>query len=73
MHNSFCLNRESKVKGLPNQAKRLQEQKEWMRAYKQPKAWKESVINSDDEEELTRQITVSNASGPSTSKTRGTN
>ena len=23
LHNSFCLNRESKVKGLPNQAKRL--------------------------------------------------
>ena len=28
LHNSFCLNRESKVKGLPNQAKRLQEQRE---------------------------------------------
>ena len=27
LHNSFCLNRESKVKGLPNQAKRLQEQR----------------------------------------------
>ena len=23
LHNSFCLNRESKVKGLPNQAKRF--------------------------------------------------
>ena len=23
LHNSFCLNRESKMKGLPNQAKRL--------------------------------------------------
>ena len=32
LHNSFCLNRKSKVKGLPNQAKRLQEQKEGMRA-----------------------------------------
>ena len=30
LHNSFCLNRESKVKSLPNQAKRLQEQREWM-------------------------------------------
>ena len=30
LHNSFCLNRESKVKGLPNQAKRLQEQREWI-------------------------------------------
>ena len=38
LHNSFCLNRESKVKGLPNQAKRLQEQREWMRAYEQLKA-----------------------------------
>ena len=27
------------------------------------------VISSDDEEELSRQITVSSASGPSTSKT----
>ena len=32
LHNSFCLNRESKVKGLPNQTKRLQEQREWMRS-----------------------------------------
>ena len=32
LHNSFCLNRESKVKGLPNQAKRLQEQTEWMQS-----------------------------------------
>ena len=39
LHNSFCRNRESKVKGLPNQAKRLREQKEWMRAYEQLKAW----------------------------------
>ena len=30
LHNFFCLNRESKVKSLPNQAKRLQEQREWM-------------------------------------------
>ena len=73
LHNSFCLNRESKAKGLPNQAKKLQQQKEWMRAYKQLKAWKESVISSDDEEEPARQITVSSASGPSTSKTRSTN
>ena len=46
LHNSFCLNRESKVKGLPNQAKRLQEQKEWMRAYEQLKAWEKIVISS---------------------------
>ena len=35
LHNSFCLNRESKVKSLPNQSKRLQEQREWMRSYEQ--------------------------------------
>ena len=38
LHNSFCLNRESRVKSLPNQAKRLQEQREWMRSYEQLKA-----------------------------------
>ena len=70
LQNSFCLNRGSKVKGLPNQAKR-QSQKEWMRAYKQLKAWEEIVISSDDKEELARQITMSSVSGPSTSKTRG--
>ena len=31
--NSFCLSRESRVKSLPNQAKRLQEKREWMRSY----------------------------------------
>ena len=49
-HNYFCLNREPKVKGLPNQAERLQEQREWMRSYKQLKSWEEIVISSDDEE-----------------------
>ena len=73
LRNSFCLSRESKVKGLPNQAKKLQEQKEWIRAYEQLKAWEEIVISSDDEEELARQITMSSVSGPSTSKTRGRN
>ena len=68
LQNSFCLNKESKVKGLPNQAKRLQEQREWMRSIEQLKAWEEIVISSDDEEALLRQITVSNSSGPSTSK-----
>ena len=72
LHNSFCLNRESKVKGLPNRAKRLQEQREWMRSFEQLKAWEEIVISSDDEEALLRQITVSNSSGPSTSKARNT-
>ena len=72
LHNSFCLNRELKVKGLPNQAKRLQEQEEWLRSYEQLKAWEEIAISSDDEEALLRQITVSNASGPSTSKARNT-
>ena len=72
LHNSFCLNKESKVKGLPNQAKRLQEQREWMRSFEQLKAWEEIVISSDDEEALLRQITVSNSSGPSTSKARNT-
>ena len=60
LHNSFCL------------TKRLQEQREWMRSYEQLKAWEEIVISSDDEEALLRQITVSNASGPSTSKARNT-
>ena len=71
-HNSFCLNRESKVKGLPKQAKILQDQREWMRSYEQLKAWEEIVISSDDEEALLRQITMSNASGPSTSRARST-
>ena len=73
LHNSFCLNRESKVKGLPNQAKRLREQREWMRSFEQLKAWEEIVISSDDEEALLRRITVSNSSGPSTSKARNAN
>ena len=68
LHNSFCRNRESKVKGLPNQARRLQEQREWMRSYEQLKAWEEI-----DEEELASQITTSNVSEPSTSKARSTN
>ena len=70
--NFFCLNRESKVKGLPNQAKWLQEQVEWMRSFEQIKAWEEIVISSDDEEALQGQITVSNTSGPSFSKARNT-
>ena len=72
LHNSFFLNRESKVKGLPNQTKRLQEQRECMQSYEQLKAWEEIVISSDDEEALLRQITVSNASGSSTSRARST-
>ena len=72
LHNSFCLNRESKVKSSPNQAKRLQEQREWMRSYEQLKAWEDIVINSDDEEALLKQITVSNVSGSGTSKTKNT-
>ena len=71
LHNSFCLNRESRVKDLPNQAKRLQEQREWIQSFEQLKAWEE-MISSDDEEALLRQITVSNSSGPSTSKARNT-
>ena len=70
LHNSFCLNRESRVKSLSNQAKRLQEQREWMRSSEQLKAWKEIVISYDDEEALLKQITVSNMSGPSTSKAK---
>ena len=70
LHNSFCLNRESRVKSLPNQAKRLQEQREWMRFYEQLKAWEEIVISSDDEEALLKQITVSNTSGSGTRITR---
>ena len=67
LHNSFCLNRESRVKGLPNQAKRLQEQREWMRSYEQLKAWEEIVISSDDEEAL---FAVSSTSGSGTSKAK---
>ena len=70
LHNSFCLNRESRVKGLPNQAKRLQEQREWMRSHEQLKAWAEIVISSDDEEALLRQFAVSSTSGSSTSKAK---
>ena len=58
LHNSFCLNRESRVKALPNQAKRLQEQREWMRSYEQLKAWEEIVI------------AVSSTSGYGTSKAK---
>ena len=72
LHNSFCLNRELKSKGLPNQATRLQEQKGWIRSFEQLRAWKEIVVSSDDEEALLRQITVSNSSVPSTSKARYT-
>ena len=57
------------MKSLPSQAKRLQEQREWMRAYEKLKAWEEIVISSDDEEELSRQITALSAYGPSTSMT----
>ena len=71
LHNSFCMNRESKVKSLPSQTRRLQEQREWMRYYEQLKAWEEIVNSFDDEEELTRQITVSSESGRSSSKTGG--
>ena len=70
LHNSFCLNRESRVKSFPNQAKRLQEQRKWTRSYEQLKAWEEIVISFDDEEALLKQITVSNASGSGTSKAR---
>ena len=72
LHNSFCLNRESKAKSLQNQVKRLQEQREWMRSYEQLKAWEEIVISSDDEEALLKQITVSNLSGLGTSRVKNT-
>ena len=72
LQKSFCLNKELKTKGLPNLATRLQEQNEWMRSFEQLRAWEEIVISSDDEEALLRQITVSNSSGPSTSKARNT-
>ena len=48
LHNLFCLKRESEMKVLPDQAKRLQEQREWMRAYEQLRAWEENLISSDD-------------------------
>ena len=61
------------MKSLPNQTKRLQEQREWewTRAYDQLKSWEQIVISYDDEEELSRQITMSSAIGPSKSKTGG--
>ena len=46
--------------------------RESMQSYEQLGAWEEIVISSDDEEALLRQITVSNSSGPSTSKARNT-
>ena len=70
LHYSFCLNREARVKGLPSQAKRLQEQREWMRSFEQLKAWEENVISSDDEEALLKLFAVSNTSGSSTSKAK---
>ena len=72
LHNSFCLNRDSKVKSLPNQSKRLQEQREWMRSYEQLKAWEEIVISSDDEEALLEQITVSRTPVSGTSRAKDT-
>ena len=72
LHNSFCLNRESKVKSLPNQSKRLQEQREWMRSYEQLKAWEEIVISSDDEEALLEQITVPRTPVSGTSRAKDT-
>ena len=63
--------REPKLKKLPNYSKNWRAQKKRIRAYEQLKAWEEIVINSEDEKELTRQITLSSASEPSTSKTRG--
>ena len=58
LHHSSCLNREPQVKKLPNFFRRLPEQKKWLQVYEEVKAWEEIVISSDDEEELTRQITV---------------
>ena len=72
LHNSFCLNRESKVKSLLDQSKRLQEQREWMRSYEQLKAWEEIVISSDDEEALLEQITVSRTPVSGTSRAKDT-
>ena len=72
LHNSFCLNRESKVKSLPNQSKRLQEQREWKRSYEQLKAWEEIVISSDDEEALLEQITVPRTPVSGTSRAKDT-
>ena len=72
LHNSFCLNRESKAKSLPSQLKRLQEQREWMRSYEQLKAWEEIVISSDDEEALLEQITVPRTPVSGASKAKNT-
>ena len=62
----------AQVKSLPNQSKRLQEQREWMRSYEQLKAWEEIVISSDDEEALLEQITVPRTPVSGTSKAKNT-
>ena len=71
-HDGVEKNRESKVKSLPNQSKRLQEQREWIRSYEQLKAWEEIVISSDDEEALLEQITVPRTPVSGTSKAKNT-
>ena len=58
------------MNNLPNQAKRLQEQREWMRSYEQLNAWEEIVNSSDDEEALLKQFAVSNTSGSSASRAK---
>ena len=72
LRNSFCLNRESKVKSLPDQSRRLQERGEWMRSYERLEAWEEVVIGSDDEEALLEQITVPRTPVSGTSKAKNT-
>ena len=58
------------MESLPNQAKRLHEQREWMRSYEQLKAWEEIVISSDDEETLLKQFALSNTFGSSASRAK---
>ena len=63
LHNYFYLNKESKVKNLPNRAKRLQE-------HEQLKGWEEITISSDDEEELSSRLQSRLYQGPA-SRRRG--
>ena len=58
LHNTFYLNKESKVKSLPNLTRKFQE---WMLTYEQLKAWEKIVISSDEEMELSRRLSVLSA------------
>ena len=72
LHKSFCLNRESKVKGLANQVKKLPGERDLMRAYEQLKAWEKIVISSDEGEELASRLRCRVCQDPVIRRQRGT-